>query len=358
MNRDDAEQFSRSLGKIGGGWWEQVALAKKLGVPKALGLTVEQWVNEHLGGYIKMSREDQREAVNKLTADGHSQREIASTLGIGLGSVNRALVPNGTDEAEKDNEINNADVPNGTPVDTSPLDTVAALAATEQVRNAAKIAETRSANEERRKTDLERPVDVALAPGLHHGDFRRLSDSIADESVQLVFTDPPYDKESVDLYDDAARIARRILRPGGSFITYAGQRHLPSVLTACSRHLVYWWCIAGIHSGGNQILNKLGVRCGRKPLVWFVKNTRGDVQNVLFDIVTGDREKNIHEWQQAEGEASYYIEEVTSPDGLVVDFFVGGGTTAVAAKKLGRRWIGFEISATAAERASKRIEVA
>ena len=213
----------------------------------------------------------------------------------------------------------------------------------------------RSLEEERRKVDLARPVKVDLHPGVHRGDFRELAAQIPDESVELVFTDPPYDADSVGLYEDAARVAARILKPGGSFIAYSGQTQLPTVLANCSKHLRYWWTIAGVHSGGNQLLQKLGIRCGWKPLVWFVKQTRGDVQSILLDVVTGEREKDAHRWQQAEAEACYYIQHLTSPHGVVVDFFLGGGTTAVAAQKLGRPWIGFEVDASAAERASNRL---
>jgi len=199
---------------------------------------------------------------------------------------------------------------------------------------------------------------VALTPGLYHGDFRELSEQIANDSVDLVFTDPPYNGKSVDLYGDAARVAKRILKPGASFVAYSGQSHLPEILSKCSVYLQYWWTIAGVHGGGNQILNKLGVRCGWKPLVWFVKGTRGDVQNILLDTIKGDREKDEHEWQQSEEEAYYYIEKLTTSDGLVVDFFVGGGTTMTAAKRLGRKWIGFEVNASSIERASKRINEA
>jgi len=42
-------------------------------------------------------------------------------------------------------------------------------------------------------------------------------------------------------------------------------------------------------------------------------------------------------------------------DGIVCDPFVGGGTTIVAAKALGRKWIGFEIDEDQAKIATKRI---
>lgn len=45
------------------------------------------------------------------------------------------------------------------------------------------------------------------------------------------------------------------------------------------------------------------------------------------------------------------------PDGLVLDPFIGSGTTAVAAKKLGRHYLGFDISSEYCELARKRIEI-
>jgi site-specific DNA-methyltransferase (adenine-specific) len=54
-------------------------------------------------------------------------------------------------------------------------------------------------------------------------------------------------------------------------------------------------------------------------------------------------------------EAEYYLEKLTSPDGTIVDFFIGGGTTLVAARRLGRRAIGFEIDPETAARVKERI---
>ncbi len=78
-------------------------------------------------------------------------------------------------------------------------------------------------------------------------------------------------------------------------------------------------------------------------MLWFVKGTRDDKSIVVDDIVTGTSEKKDHDWGQAESEAAYWIEKLCPMDGLVVDPFLGGGTTAAAAEKLGRKWMGFEI---------------
>jgi adenine specific DNA methylase Mod len=101
---------------------------------------------------------------------------------------------------------------------------------------------------------------------------------------------------------------------------------------------------------------RLGVESHFKPILWFVKEHRGDTQTFVRDVVTGERQKDVHDWQQHIKDAEYYIEKLVSKNGTVVDFCVGSGTTLVAAKKLGRQWIGFEIDKETAKAASQRLE--
>jgi hypothetical protein len=162
----------------------------------------------------------------------------------------------------------------------------------------------------------------------------------------------------VHLYEAAAKEAARILKPGGSFIAYCGQYLLPEVLSGCSSHLRLWWINACVHEGGQLArMTEYGIVVHWKPLVWFVKGTRGDKLTFVDDAVGGGRQKTHHAWQQHEEEAAYYVEKLTSKDGLVVDFFLGGGTTAVAAQRLGRRWIGFEVDPLHASKAAERINI-
>lgn len=347
MNREDAEEFTQGIGQIVGGAHKVIASAQRMGVPDALGLTTQQWVNQRLGGYIKMTIGDRREVVNELAEEGMSTREIAGVIGVHHSTVaeDLSVVGNPTDESRG----SNAEVAKVTPVVGNPTDN--------QTPN--QTAAKRKAGEDARKAILEAPVDPEILPDIYAEDFFTGSNRVADESVDLVFTDPPYDKDSVDLYRKAAKVAARILKPGGSFIAYSGQKYLPEVYGLINHPaLRYWWTFAGVHTGGNQMLQKLGIRCGWKPIVWYVKGTRGDVSEVLADVVTGAREKDHHEWQQSEAEALHFIEKLTFPGGLVVDFFLGGGTTKVACDRLGRRFIGFEIERETAELAAKRISEA
>ena len=49
-----------------------------------------------------------------------------------------------------------------------------------------------------------------------YGSFQDVAKSMDDESVELIFADPPWDSESVGLYEDLAAIVGRVLIPGGA----------------------------------------------------------------------------------------------------------------------------------------------
>ena len=210
-----------------------------------------------------------------------------------------------------------------------------------------------------RKAALHAPINAKIPRGLHVGPFQKLAKVIADSSTELVFCDPPWNEESIALYGDAAMKAARILKPGGSLIIYAGQMFLPDVLPLLTEHLKYYWTCVQVHDGGpypRQPMKSHGIFNGCRLLLWLVKGQRGDKQTIIHDTIRTTREKDVHEWQQPLATAEHFIKHLTSPTGLVVDFFCGSGTTAVAAKKLGRPWVTFEIDKGTAKRAAARIE--
>ena len=93
MNIADAEEYTQALGQVVAGGYRQVALGERLGVPDALGLTTREWVEQRLGGYVRLSIPERREAVAELTAEGMTQREVADVLGVDPMTVNRDLRP-------------------------------------------------------------------------------------------------------------------------------------------------------------------------------------------------------------------------------------------------------------------------
>lgn len=124
MNRADAEEYTQALGQVVAGGWRHVALGRKLGVPAALGISVSEWVEGRLGGYVRLSLDERRAAVEELTApetnggQGLSQRAAAEVLGVGTGTVARDAAPNGapaSEAAPAGQRARAAAAPNGAP---------------------------------------------------------------------------------------------------------------------------------------------------------------------------------------------------------------------------------------------------
>ena len=88
LTEQEAREYTDALGQVVAGGWRQVALGEQLGVPEALGLTTREWVENELGGYIRLSIEDRRGAVAELT-EGLSNVQAAGVLGVDEATVRR-----------------------------------------------------------------------------------------------------------------------------------------------------------------------------------------------------------------------------------------------------------------------------
>jgi hypothetical protein len=192
--------------------------------------------------------------------------------------------------------------------------------------------------------------------GILTGDLGLLHEWLADSSVDLLLTDPPYDPASLPLYDRIAALAAVKLKPGGLCLTYAGKLYLPQVLDALGRHLTYWWEFAIPFAGSGRLFFARRVREGWRPVLAFCRPPLRPAPDCVLDWVEGGgREKDLHDWQQAESEASYLIEHLTEPGDMVVDPCCGSGTVPAAAQATGRRWLATEIDPVTAATARERL---
>jgi DNA modification methylase len=81
-----------------------------------------------------------------------------------------------------------------------------------------------------------------------------------------------------------------------------------------------------------------------KPILFFQKEPVKKFEKTFSDYFISEKpEKSEHEWQQSIAVYEHIIDIFTEPGQLVVDPFLGGGTTAVACKRLKRKFIGSEI---------------
>lgn len=180
------------------------------------------------------------------------------------------------------------------------------------------------------------------------GDFREKTRQINNSSIDLIFTDPPYNTESLPLYADLARTAERVLKPGGSLVTYIGQYAIPKVfdlILGNSKQLTYWWMICVKHTGRQSQMYQKKITVQWKPLLWFTKGElRSDLKSFVVDYVESDQpDKSLDPWSQSPKEAVHMISSLTMMDENVLDPFMGAGTTGIAALKLNRKFIGMDI---------------
>jgi SAM-dependent methyltransferase len=193
--------------------------------------------------------------------------------------------------------------------------------------------------------------------GVVIGDYRKTGECIADESVDLVFTDPPFERRHIKQYADLGRFAARVLKPGGSLITYIPDYALPQVLSLVLQpaELRFWWPLAVQHGGQTRVLDKFGINVRHKTLLWFVKGGQRARRAQVDSLVVSRPDKRYHAWGQGVVEAAYFIEKLTAPGGLVVDPYAGGGTTCVAAIAAGRQYVAFEKDRKSALKARGRV---
>jgi 16S rRNA G966 N2-methylase RsmD len=192
---------------------------------------------------------------------------------------------------------------------------------------------------------------------LIEGDFRNHSHSF--EQVDAIIADPPYAKSVAHLYEDLARFAAQVLKPGGSLITMAGGVALPQIYESMSRHIDYHWTIAYYMPARLDRMYQEKVASAWKPILWFVKGKRDGVKysgKWTIDVIkAGHIERGLHKWQQSESGIDKLIKVVTRPGDIVLDPFMGSGTFLAAALRLNRRIIGIEIDPVASKTAETRL---
>jgi DNA methylase/ParB/Sulfiredoxin domain len=199
--------------------------------------------------------------------------------------------------------------------------------------------------EQHRKLESEIPQIDSSKASLILGDFRNKSSEIADNSIALIFTDPPYNSASLPLYAELGKLAARVLMDGGSLFTFFNQAYLREVYDSlAAAGLSYHWVIAVIHKGGKTAAYPQKVTVTWKPLLWFRKGMklRTSDGNIKDSVVSSKPDKFAHKWAQSIPEAAHVISKLTVKGDTVFDPMMGSGITGLAAIELDRNFIGID----------------
>ncbi len=239
------------------------------------------------------------------------------------------------------------------------------------------------------------------------GDSIELMRGLPPASVDLVFADPPYnlqlggellrpDNSRVDgvdddwdrfrdfaAYDKFTRQwlaeARRLMKPTAS-LWVIGSYHNIFRVGAILQDLGFWVINDVVWRKSNPMPNFKGTRFSNahETLIWCsrdaearytfnyeaLKAANDDLQmrsDWLLPICSGGERlkggdgKKLHPTQKPDALLSRIIQATSKPGDVLLDPFLGSGTSAAVAKRLGRGWIGIERDETYARAAAARI---
>ncbi len=323
-----------------------------------------------------LTKGQRAELVVTLRGRGWSERRIAEALGVGAGTVHRDLgtAPSGAVPERvvgKDGRSQPARRPPSLFV-TNRRDTERARSAlsalppgtapTSLLRAEERAREARYAARKREAADLAARI-AGTSYELRVGDLSEVWEDIPEGSIDAIVTDPPYNEAGIALYEDLARLAARVLKPGRLAAVYCGHVHLDEELRllqagglSCVWHGVN--VLPGRHTkirarmvnGRHRsvVLMSAGVYQPRKWLHdTFMATGRG-----------GPDTRPLHPWQQALPPVRHWVQMVSEPGELVFDPFCGSGTTGVAALSGGRRFLGGDLDPSHVETTRERLESA
>jgi ParB/RepB/Spo0J family partition protein len=296
----------------------------------AIGKALEESFGERRGGnhgnQYKIAK-TQKIADSRNELSGKETREIASGV-AGFGSREnyrkaKVIIEKGTPEL----------------VDKVDTEKITINAAYKEITNTEKKLkherEIQEAAKFYKESNARRVVNADFYPWCN--------ENLENDSVDLILTDPPYPKEFLPLWDQLGEVAARVLKPDSYLVTYSGQLYLPEVINALQKHLSYCWIIVLHHTGQKQLVHARNAICTYKPILIFRKGKPGKFDRTIVDSISNDyREKDFHEWGQGESAVGYLMKTFSTPNDLVLDTFVGGGTTLSVAKALKRKCIGIE----------------
>ncbi len=200
-----------------------------------------------------------------------------------------------------------------------------------------------------------------------HGDCIEVMRRMESASVDFILTDPPYlvryrsrtgqtvrNDDNADWLEPAYKQMYRVLKPGSLCLSFYGWNNTDKFFSA--------WRSAGFRIVGHVVFRKryasasAFVQYRHESAYLLAKGNASLPENAPADLIdweyTGNR---LHPTQKPVSVMRPFIEAYCPRGGLVLDPFCGSGSTLVAARELGRDFLGIELDARHHETASRRL---
>ncbi len=191
---------------------------------------------------------------------------------------------------------------------------------------------------------IEHPERIKTTTKIIHGDFKEICKDFADDSIDAIITDPPYPKKFIYLYKELGQVANRILKPGGFCTMHTGNMYFEEIRNSLRGNLNYVWEYISLIPPGTFSRWPIFLTNSYRMILIYSKGNSFDSKKYRGkDIIKSKREKLDHTWQKCLGVVQKLVKYFSEPGDLVLDPFIGSGTTALACRFLGRNCTGIDI---------------
>lgn len=217
-----------------------------------------------------------------------------------------------------------------------------------------------------RRTAEELALQDAARSDLVVCDVADLLEHLEPESVAAVITDPPW--SDMQAWEDLARVSAVVLKPGGTLAAMASKEDLPVVLDrlragAVGTDLEYRWLIGYALPKLGSTVHSVKFVGGWHPVIVMSRGRRSsaycpdvvEVDMLVAEWMHHSRLRHHHKWEKDVPGFKTLIEWFSSLGELVVDPFLGGGTTGVASLETGRAFWGCDIDPQCVDTAGRRL---
>jgi len=208
------------------------------------------------------------------------------------------------------------------------------------------------------------------------GDCLELMKEIPDESIDLVVTDPPYamnfisnyrkekykaiqNDNSLDWLEDFVTHLYRIMKNNTAVYCFCSWHNIETFKTAFSKvfkvkNVIIW------EKNNTSMGDLKGSYAPKYEMVIFAHKGRRLLNGFRYaDVIRAKRTGNKnHPTEKPLELLELFIENSSNVGDVVLDCFMGSGSTCVASINTGRHYIGYELEPKYFEIANKRIEEA
>jgi DNA modification methylase len=202
-----------------------------------------------------------------------------------------------------------------------------------------------------------------------------------DNSVDLIVTDPPYNisglSQGIDFGDwdylfdpeEFIKEAKRVLKKNGQIYIFTSDRLMGKYIDLLIKYDYHYrntlvWFKANLmpkirhhtwRSGTEYILYAGQSKCDKCTDYTFNWLGQEEMKNLIVRNILGGGERELHPTQKPLDIIRKLIKVSSNEGDLILDCFLGSGTTCVACKQMNRRYIGFEINKEYFDIADKRL---